>query len=134
MFAAGRHRSNASSHAHDTLTSDFIAEHHAYLDCMQRIDEFEFDVIFNNSLHYVPVTMSSIISTPMLNVLHTPPFFEMINAIVGPMLWIGQKWRPIVTSFRMVSIWINGTRRMERSTPMRSGTVEWWQIKAYTFQ
>lgn len=81
MSTAGSYRSDAQRHEHDTLSSDFIAEHHAYLECMQRIDDFAFDVIFNNSLHYVPVTMSGIISTPMLTVLHTPPFFEMINAI-----------------------------------------------------
>ncbi len=81
MITSGSHRSNAQKHEHDTLSSDFIAEHHAYLDCMQRIDNFGFDVVFNNSLHYVPVTLMGMIDTPVLTVLHTPPFFELINAI-----------------------------------------------------
>jgi glycosyltransferase involved in cell wall biosynthesis len=68
---------------HPSLSSAYIAEHHAYLKVMQRIDDYGFDVIFNNSLHYVPVTMASMIRTPMLTVLHTPPFFEMVNALSG---------------------------------------------------
>jgi glycosyltransferase involved in cell wall biosynthesis len=83
IVAKQAHRCKAMSHEHDTLSADFIAEHHAYLDCLQRIDSFEFDVIFNNSLHYVPVTFSGMVRTPMLTVLHTPPFFEMINAVAA---------------------------------------------------
>ena len=69
--------------SNSSLSSAYIAEHHAYLKLMQSIDEHDFDVIFNNSLHYVPVTMASLIRTPMLTVLHTPPFFEMVNALRG---------------------------------------------------
>jgi len=68
---------------HPSLSSAYVAEHHAYLKLMQGIDDYGFDVIFNNSLHYVPVTMASLIRTPMLTVLHTPPFFEMVNALRG---------------------------------------------------
>ncbi|WPO98257.1 glycosyltransferase family 4 protein [Pseudomonas sp. HR96] len=68
---------------HASLSSAYVAEHHAYLKLMQGIDDYGFDVIFNNSLHYVPVTMASLIRTPMLTVLHTPPFFEMSNALRG---------------------------------------------------
>lgn len=63
------------------LSSEYIEEHHAYLKAMQGMDDHGFDVIFNNSLHYVPVTMASMMRTPMLTVLHTPPFFELINAL-----------------------------------------------------
>jgi glycosyltransferase involved in cell wall biosynthesis len=66
-----------------SLCEEYIQEHHAYLALMQGIDAYGFDVIFNNSLHYVPVTMASLIRTPMLSVLHTPPFFELINAYRG---------------------------------------------------
>jgi glycosyltransferase involved in cell wall biosynthesis len=68
---------------HRSLSSAYVAEHHAYLQLMHRIDDYGFDVIFNNSLHYVPVTMASLIRTPMLTVLHTPPFFEMSTALRG---------------------------------------------------
>jgi glycosyltransferase involved in cell wall biosynthesis len=68
---------------HPSLSSAYVAEHHAYLKVMQGLDDHGFDVIFNNSLHYVPLTMASLIRTPMLTVLHTPPFFEMLNALRG---------------------------------------------------
>ncbi|WP_347558631.1 glycosyltransferase [Robbsia sp. KACC 23696] len=59
---------------------EYLGEHVAYMQCMQGIDAQRFDVIFNNSLHYVRITMGSIVATPMLTVLHTPPFFEMTSA------------------------------------------------------
>ncbi|TDS13279.1 glycosyltransferase family 4 protein [Sphingobacterium paludis] len=62
------------------MSEDFISTHHAYLELMQDIDTKEFDIIFNNSLNYVPITMASICSTPMVTVLHTPPIFEMKRA------------------------------------------------------
>jgi len=65
---------------HASLSEDYLQEHHAYLAVMQGIDDHGFDIVFNNSLHYVPATMASMIRTPMLTVLHTPPFFELINA------------------------------------------------------
>lgn len=63
-----------------SLSEGYMAEHHAYMGLMQRIDSLGFDVIFNNALHYVPATMAGLLRTPMLTVLHTPPFFELINA------------------------------------------------------
>lgn len=63
------------------LSEDFISTHHAYLELMQDIDGRNHDVIFNNSLNYVPVTMATITNTPMVTVLHTPPIFEMKRAM-----------------------------------------------------
>ncbi|GAA4203159.1 glycosyltransferase family 4 protein [Pedobacter jeongneungensis] len=63
------------------LSEDFISTHHAYLELMQDIDGKGHDVLFNNSLNYVPVTMATLIGTPMVTVLHTPPIFEMKRAM-----------------------------------------------------
>jgi len=63
------------------LPSEYIAEHHAYLELMMSIDDYGFDIIFNNSLHYIPITMAGTLSTPMVTVLHTPPFYELELAI-----------------------------------------------------
>jgi len=59
------------------MSSEYIAEHHAYYQLMNQIDSLNFDVIFNNSLHYVPITMANLLKTPMVTVLHTPPFYEL---------------------------------------------------------
>ncbi|RNL55749.1 glycosyltransferase family 4 protein [Pedobacter jejuensis] len=63
------------------LPSEYIAEHHAYFNLMMHIDNYDLDVIFNNSLHYIPITMANTVQTPMLTVLHTPPFYELDLAI-----------------------------------------------------
>ncbi|MGY3052581.1 glycosyltransferase involved in cell wall biosynthesis [Pedobacter sp. UYEF25] len=63
------------------MSSEYIEEHHAYLKLMLEIDGYELDVLFNNSLHYIPLTMASCIATPMVSVLHTPPFYELELAI-----------------------------------------------------
>ncbi|MBJ6121709.1 glycosyltransferase [Sphingomonas sp. BT553] len=52
----------------------FFREHHAYLDLMTSLRTRSFDVIHNNSLHYLPVSMASTLNTPMVTTLHTPPF------------------------------------------------------------
>ncbi|HEV7381848.1 MAG TPA: glycosyltransferase, partial [Dyadobacter sp.] len=63
------------------LSTEFISTHHAYVELMQHIDNDELDVIFNNSLNYVPIMMASVVKPPMVTVLHTPPIFELKNAI-----------------------------------------------------
>ncbi|MCX2430268.1 glycosyltransferase [Pedobacter sp. GR22-10] len=63
------------------LPSEYIAEHHAYFGLMSKIDDYNLDIIFNNSLHYIPITMANLLNTPMLTVLHTPPFYELQLAI-----------------------------------------------------
>jgi len=83
MAVSAMHCDDGDRHPYDISSTNYIAEHHAYMDCMQRIDGFGFDVILNNALHYAPITMAGTLATPMLTVLHTPPFFELINAVVA---------------------------------------------------
>lgn len=63
------------------MSSEYVEEHHAYQKLMLKIDSYGLDIIFNNSLHYVPITMANVIATPMVTVLHTPPFYELELAI-----------------------------------------------------
>lgn len=60
-----------SAEAHDVA---FFKEHHAYLTLMKNLRQQPFDVIHNNSLHYLPVSMAETLSVPMVTTLHTPPF------------------------------------------------------------
>ncbi|MFJ5299153.1 glycosyltransferase [Pseudomonas sp. NPDC088368] len=65
--------------------SDFsLLAHREYLQIMLTVDLHGLDVIFNNSLHYVPPTMATSIRTPMLTVLHTPPIPELSQAYAHP--------------------------------------------------
>jgi glycosyltransferase involved in cell wall biosynthesis len=59
----------------------FFREHHAYLRLMTDLRTRSFDVIHNNSLHYLPVSMADTIAAPMLTTLHTPPFCWLESGI-----------------------------------------------------
>jgi glycosyltransferase involved in cell wall biosynthesis len=52
----------------------FFREHHAYLSLMTNLRHRGFDIIHNNSLHYLPVAMADSLPMPMVTTLHTPPF------------------------------------------------------------
>lgn len=53
---------------------DWMQQHHAYLGLMLHLAESkDFDVIHNNSLHHLPVALSSLVPVPVLTTLHTPP-------------------------------------------------------------
>ncbi|WP_424186356.1 glycosyltransferase [Actinokineospora sp. G85] len=52
----------------------FLAEHHAYLGLMLGLAlDTSYDVVHNNSLHYLPIAMADAVPAPMLTTLHTPP-------------------------------------------------------------
>lgn len=55
------------------VAEPFMAEHHAYLHLMLRLMTADFDLIQNNSLHYLPVAMAAGINSPVVTTLHTPP-------------------------------------------------------------
>jgi len=52
----------------------FFREHHAYLRLMTMLRGRDFDVVHNNSLHYLPLTMAATLGVPTVTTLHTPPF------------------------------------------------------------
>jgi glycosyltransferase involved in cell wall biosynthesis len=51
----------------------FLAEHSAYLTLMLGLLDGGYDVVHNNSLHYLPIAMADALGCPMLTTLHTPP-------------------------------------------------------------
>lgn len=61
-----------------------VAEHHAYLSLMlelaSRAGE-RYDVLHNNSLHYLPVAMARALPMPVLTTLHTPPLWWLESAV-----------------------------------------------------
>jgi glycosyltransferase involved in cell wall biosynthesis len=52
----------------------FFREHHAYLRLMTMLRDRSFDIVHNNSLHYLPLTMAATLRAPTVTTLHTPPF------------------------------------------------------------
>ncbi len=73
----GRHDVGAPPHVE-------VAEHHAYLALMLELGRApgrHFDVLHNNSLHYLPVAMAGSLPMPMLTTLHTPPLWWLESAV-----------------------------------------------------
>ena len=66
----------------ERFSEQFVQEHHAYLDLMLRLADEAFDVIQNNSLNYVPLSMARMLSIPMVTTLHTPPFSWLQSAVL----------------------------------------------------
>ncbi|MFI6519612.1 glycosyltransferase [Spirillospora sp. NPDC050679] len=62
-----------------------LAEHHAYLRLMLDLARGSgFDLVHNNSLHYLPVAMAAALPMPVLTTLHTPPTPWLESAIQAP--------------------------------------------------
>ncbi len=62
----------------------WMKEHHAYLALMMdlaRSSADRFDIVHNNSLHHLPVAMSSMLPVPLVTTLHTPPTPWLESAI-----------------------------------------------------
>ncbi len=59
----------------------FFREHHAYLALMNGLRTRHFDIIHNNSLHYLPVSMADSLPMSMITTLHTPPFCWLESGI-----------------------------------------------------
>ncbi|MDQ6850178.1 MAG: glycosyltransferase family 4 protein [Actinomycetota bacterium] len=66
----------------------WLEEHHAYLTLMLRLMQHgaeDYDVVHNNSLHYLPLAMARSVTVPMITTLHTPPTPWLESAITsGP--------------------------------------------------
>lgn len=118
------------------LSEDFISTHHAYLELMQDIDGNGHDLIFNNSLNYVPITMASLIQTPMITVLHTPPIFEMKRAMahekkLGQIKYVSvskpnaDAWRPFISNCEVISNGVDTTSWTFNENPA-GGYVIWF--------
>lgn len=61
----------------------FLAEHFAYLSLMLELAKDDsYDIVHNNSLHYLPIAMAENLHAPMLTTLHTPPTPWLESAMV----------------------------------------------------
>ncbi|WP_019145156.1 glycosyltransferase [Aeromicrobium massiliense] len=94
----------------------WMREHHAYLGLMldlAREGRRRFDVVHNNSLHHLPVAMSSALEIPVVTTLHTPPvpwlesamrYADPSAAFVAVSEYTSRSWSHAVSS----SVVLNG--------------------------
>lgn len=88
------------------MPEEWMQQHHAYLGLMLRLARArEFDVIHNNSLHHLPLALSSLVRTPIVTTLHTPPtpWLESAAAFCSPSASFAavssataQAWSPVL--------------------------------------
>lgn len=105
----------------------FFKEHHAYLRLMTELRRRPFDVLHNNSLHYLPVAMADSLSAPMVTTLHTPPFCWLESGVrlchtphavfIGVSESIRGAWRRITKIDCVVPNGIDLKRFAFRATP-----------------
>ncbi|MET7594381.1 glycosyltransferase family 4 protein [Streptomyces sp. NPDC004082] len=92
-----------------------LAEHHAYLRLMVDLCQdggSPYDVIHNNSLHYLPVAMAPALRTPVVTTLHTPPTPWLESAVQTSPGYRGnftavsdhtaRAWAPLIPSARVI--------------------------------
>ena len=58
-------------------------EHDAYAKIIARLRTGSFDIIHCNALHYLPLRHAAALATPMVAVLHTPPFDPLEAAVIA---------------------------------------------------
>lgn len=94
----------------------WMDEHHAYLGLMMdlvRSGRRSFDVIHNNSLHHLPIAMSSAVDLPIITTLHTPPVPWLTSAIA----YAGDNCHFVSVSHATARAW----SPMIASTPVHNG-------------
>lgn len=113
----------------------FFREHHAYLRLMTDLRGRSFDVIHNNSLHYLPVSMADTLSTPMVTTLHTPPFCWLESGVRlhrGRMHYVAVSdatagmWGHVARVDRVVSNGIDLAQFPYRAAPDRNPYLVWY--------
>lgn len=98
----------------------WMEEHHAYLRLMLDLASDagrRFDVVHNNSLHYLPLAMAPAVRAPLVTTLHTPPTPWLESAIqtsaaardgrraltfTAVSAHTAAAWQPLVTDARVI--------------------------------
>lgn len=119
-------RSSEAARADVSRTPEvWMQEHHAYLELMlslARGHHGRFDVVHNNSLHHLPVALSSLLDVPVVTTLHTPPVAWLESAVqfaspssrfVAVSRSVSRSWRHVVSSTTIpnavdTDVWVPG--------------------------
>jgi len=114
----------------------FFREHHAYLNLMNELRHRRFDVVHDNSLHYLPVTMADALPMPMVSTLHTPPFAWLESGVrlsrqrnvtfVPISQSVARSWSPITPVSDIISNGIDLERFAYRPQPCRARYWIWY--------
>jgi glycosyltransferase involved in cell wall biosynthesis len=85
LLAGGGWRPDELSRSDSSMPAEaFLLEHHAHLavlDALRTTYAGEVDVVHNNSLHYLPLSLSTTLPFPTVTTLHTPPTPWLTSAL-----------------------------------------------------
>ena len=90
---------------HDDFQDMFVNRHHAYLEVILNLEQYDFDIVHNNSLHYMPLTMAQSVPVPYVTALHTPPFVFLQSAAMA--VKHKQKVNYVTVSDHTAEVWRN---------------------------
>ncbi|THH40375.1 glycosyltransferase [Neolewinella litorea] len=68
---------------------DFVNKFHAYASVMNAIQEGPFDLVHNNSLHFLPLALAHTLDCPMVTSLHCPPFASLRSGVILARPYLG---------------------------------------------
>ncbi|OAV44166.1 glycosyltransferase [Lewinella sp. 4G2] len=96
----------------------FVDKMHAYMDIMRMVSEGGYDVVHNNSLHFIPLAMAHTLPCPMVTALHTPPFPSLQsgailaksylgNHFVAVSESLGRGWKDFVNRYEVIYNGVN---------------------------
>ncbi len=115
--------------------TSFVDKMHAYMDIMRMISEGGFDMVHNNSLHFIPLAMAHTLPCPMVTALHTPPFPSLQsgallartylgNHFVAVSESLGRDWSDFVNRYQVIYNGVN-VRAWSFSPDPEPGTAVW---------
>ena len=67
----------------------FVNRLHSYSWIMQELAYGDYDIVHNNSLHFLPPSQAHILTCPMVTVLHTPPFPSLQSGVILAKSYLG---------------------------------------------
>lgn len=114
----------------------FFKEHHAYLTLMIMLRSSHFDIVHNNSLHYLPIVMADALPMPMVTTLHTPPFKWLASGVriaggerlrlVAVSDAIRKEWEDVAIAQEVISNGVDLTRFKFHPQPSADPYLVWY--------
>ncbi len=98
---------------HPDFNQHFMNIHHAYMNVVLRAIDSDYDIIHNNSLHYLPPSLAHLSKCPFVTTLHTPPFPSLQSGVLTGSKYkggtfvsvsdsLGKQWSPFVKDYTTV--------------------------------
>ncbi|MCP9236581.1 glycosyltransferase [Lewinella sp. JB7] len=92
---------------------DFVNKFHAYMEMITTIQRGDFDIVHNNSLHFLPLSLAHTLGCPMVTTLHCPPFASFRSGVLLARPYLGnqfvavsesiaRQWEDSITHCRVV--------------------------------